>query len=134
MDPLQALCQAIQAHRPIAYLTEDNDPCEALQAAAFIALGPNGVKFPKTTSTRFQRPSATRRDWKAHPEDFFTLQAVVLAYVYKDLSTAEYLKRVRDAGTTAFVSVTDRAPLVEWLEGKRQSLERLVPAEGVLQR
>lgn len=135
MDPLQAVRQGIQAKQSIAYLTGDSVPCETLQAATFIAVGPNDLKFPKTASTRFQRPSATRRDPNAHPEDFFTLQAVVLAYVYKGLNTAEYLKRARDTlAGTAFVSVTDRVPLVEWLEGKSQSLERLVPAEGMLQR
>lgn len=133
MDALQALSQAIQAQQTITYLTGDSLPCEALQAATFIAFGPNDVKFPKTASTRFQRPSATRRDWNEHPEDFFTLQAVVLAYVCKDLSTAEYLKRARDTlAGTAFVSVTDRGLLVEWLEGKSNHLERLVPAEGML--
>lgn len=132
MDPLQALRQTVQAQQPITYLTDESTPSETLQVATHIGLGPNDLRFPKTAATRYQRPSATRRDWVAHPEDFFTLQAIILAYVSKDLSTAEYLKRARDtfAGATAFVSVTDRAPLVEWLEGKSQTLERLVPLQG----
>lgn len=134
MDPLLALRQTIRAHEPITYLTASSEPCDTLQAAATISLGPNAVQFPKTAATRFLRPSATAgAAAQRRPEDFFTLQAVVLAYVSREASTAEYLRLARDAfgGTTAFVSVTDRTPLVEWLEGKSESLERLVPVEGV---
>lgn len=56
---------------------------------------------------------------------------MVLAYVSRGASTAEYLKSAREAlGGTGFVSVTDRAPLVAWLEGSSERLERLVGING----
>ncbi|KAF8311570.1 CDC73-domain-containing protein [Clavulina sp. PMI_390] len=126
MDPLQTLRETIQSQQPITYLTGDSAPCDSLQTAAYIALGSNGAKFPKVVATRYQRPGQQERDWTVNPGSFYSLQAVVIAYQLKESNTADYLKKTRDAGVTAFVSSTDRAPLVAWLEGKSSTLDRLV--------
>ncbi|KAF8344129.1 RNA pol II accessory factor, Cdc73 family-domain-containing protein [Cantharellus anzutake] len=130
MDVLIVLRQAIKAKQPIVYLDASSQSCQTLQQATYISLGP-GTNIPKTAATRFQKPNASTRDWVGHPEDFFTLQAVIVAWMTKDAPTTEYLKQAREnlAGA-GFVSVTDRKLLVEWLEGKSVELERLIPIES----
>src|SRR5258708_4487103 len=127
MDVLLVLRQAIKARLPITCLDANSQPCHTLQQATYISLG-SSTKIPKTATTRFQKPNASTRDWVGHPEDFFTLQAVFVAWMARDAPTTEYLKQAREnlAGA-GFVSVTDRKLLVEWLEGKSVELERLIP-------
>ncbi|KAF9521177.1 hypothetical protein BS47DRAFT_1311144 [Hydnum rufescens UP504] len=126
MDPLLALRQAISSQSPITYLNDNNGPCDTLQQAAWLVAGPD-VKISKVAPTRFQKPNATTRDWVRHPEDFFAAQAVLLVWLTRDVPGGEYLKQAREMFAGAgFVSVTDRKPLVEWLEGKLDMLERIV--------
>ena len=131
MDPLLALRQAISSQTPITYLNENNELCDTLQQATWIHISPD-VKISKVAPTRFQKPNASTRDWVGHPEDFFAAQAVLLVWLTRGAPTGEYLKQAREmfAGT-GFVSVTDRKPLVEWLEGTLDTLERIIPAPGL---
>ena len=131
MDPLLALRQAISSQSPITYLNENNEPCDTLQQATWLLFSPD-VKISKVAPTRFQKPNASTRDWVGHPEDFFAVQAVLLVWLTRGAPGGEYLKQAREmfAGT-GFVSVTDRKPLVEWLEGTLDTLERIIPTQGL---
>jgi parafibromin len=131
MDPLLALRQAISSQSPITYLNDNNEPCDTLQQAVWLVVTPD-VKISKVAPTRFQKPNATTRDWVRHPEDFFAVQAVLLVWLTRDAPGGEYLKQAREMFAGAgFVSVTDRKPLVEWLEGRLDTLERIVLADGL---
>ena len=74
---------------------------------------------------------ATSTDPQANPQDFFSLGAVYLAWLFRDAPGAEYMKHVRENGfAVGFVSVTERKGVVEWLMDKTQTLAGLISIQG----
>lgn len=66
-----------------------------------------------------------------HPQDFFSLGAVYLAWLLRDASGAEYMKQARENGlAVGFVSVTERKSVVDWLEERTSDLPNIVPLES----
>ncbi|KAF8485630.1 RNA polymerase II-associated protein [Gautieria morchelliformis] len=125
-DPLIALRSAIQAKYDISYASISGEVVSSLQAATDLRLSPT-LSLPKATPTRFRKPSAAALDPHTAPNDFVTLESLLVAWLARDASVAEYMKQVREAGIGAFVSITERKGVVEWLEGKVQDHERIVP-------
>ncbi|OJA11911.1 hypothetical protein AZE42_06132 [Rhizopogon vesiculosus] len=125
-DPLLALRQAIKTKTPITY-SADSEPTTSLLAATHIVLSPT-LSLPKSTSTRYSKPGTSA----SSPSDFFTIEAVYLAWLLRDAPVAEYMKQARENGlAVGFVSVTERKSIVEWLEGKINDLKRIVSIAGV---
>jgi parafibromin len=123
-DSLSALRQTIKAHDSIKFLN-GSDPCGSLVAATHIKL--EDAIFSKSTPTRFRKPGTDSTDWKVQPDGFYTIEAIVLAWLLKELPVAEYMKQAREAGlAVGFVSVTERKGVVDWLEGKISTHERIV--------
>ncbi|KAH7908366.1 hypothetical protein BJ138DRAFT_1103572 [Hygrophoropsis aurantiaca] len=114
-DPLLALRDATKSNTPITFVTSSDAPTESLANAAYILLGSsaNGseAKFSKSAPTRYSKLGA--------PHEFYTLEALYLAWALRALHGAEYMKQTREAGVAVgFVSVTERRGIVEWLEGQ----------------
>lgn len=123
LDSLAALRQTIKTHDPITFLNDSN-PCAKITVATHIKLG--DAIISKSTPTRFRKPGTDSTDWNAQPDDFYTTEAVVLAWLLKELPVAEYMKQAREAGlAVGFVSVTERKGVVDWLEGKITTHERI---------
>jgi parafibromin len=131
-DPLIALRSAIHSKFEIKYTSSSAVSVSSLHAAAILQLSPT-LTLPKATPTRFRKPSATSLDPNAAPNDFVTLEALLVAWLARDASVAEYMKQVREAGIGAFVSITERKGVVEWLEGIVTDHERIVPLAGELE-
>lgn len=121
-DPLHTLRSAIASHAPITYVSSTDATVSSLHDAVGIRLTPTLV-LPKTTPTRFRKPAATGAD----PSDFVNLEALLVAWLARDASVADYMRQVREAGIAAFVSITERKGVVEWLEGKVADHERIAP-------
>lgn len=135
-DPLLALRSAIQSKSPITYMT-NGAPSSSLSGATHIVLSPT-LSFPKNTPTRLQKPglasapNATARDPQANPSDFFTLEAVYLAWLLREASGADYARHAREHGlVVGFVSITERKTVVDWLEGRTSTHQRIVPLAGM---
>lgn len=129
-DALIALREAIKSQTPITYATEDGSPTAALLSASHLVLSPS-FSLPKSTHTRYRKPGASSTDPTAAPADFFTVEAVYLAWLLRDAPGAEYMKQARENGlAVGFVSVTERKSLVDWLEGRVQDHERIVSSIG----
>lgn len=128
-DPLIALRSAIKTKFEVKYTSSSGEFLPSLQAAANLQLSPT-LTLPKATPTRFRKPSATSSDPNAAPNDFVTLESLLVAWLARDASVAEYMKQVREAGIGAFVSITERKGVVEWLEGVVTDHERIVPLAG----
>ena len=106
MDPLLALKNAIRNRSQIEY------PHNSTQ----IIIGDNA--FSKSTPTRYRKAGA--------PSDFYSLDAVYLAWLLRDATGAEYMKQAREHGlAVGFVSVTERKHVVDWLEGRSTDQERV---------
>lgn len=137
-DPLLALRHAIKTKSEINYVSSTGEPVASLQAATHVQLGSSpSTTLRKAAPTRVRKPSAAAAaaasamsDPESAPGDFVTLEALLVAWLARDASVAEYMKQVRDAGIGAFVSITERKGVVEWLEGKVADHERIVPLAG----
>jgi parafibromin len=129
-DVLLELQQAIKSRQSVVFLN-GGEPCATLSAATHLRLS-NDTVIPKSSPTRIRRAANDITDWKAHPEAFYSAGAIYIAWVSKDASVADYLKQAREAGLVAFVSVTDRKFVVDWLEGRIQEHDRIVPLAGKL--
>ena len=130
-DPLIALRSAIKAKFEVKYVGNSGENVASLQAATGVRLSLT-TTLPKATPTRFRKPSSTASDPGTAPNDFVTLESLLVAWLARDASVAEYMKQVREAGIGAFVSITERKGVVEWLEGKAADHERIVPLAGEL--
>ncbi|OBZ75960.1 Cell division control protein 73 [Grifola frondosa] len=125
-DALLACRQAIKSKIPITY-AKDSEPSSTLAAATHLVISPT-LSLPKSTPTRLRRPGETSIDPSSNPQDFFPVEAVYLAWLLRDASGAEYMKQARENGlAVGFVSVTERKGVVDWLEGRTESLSGLVP-------
>ena len=125
-DPLLCLRQAIKDKATITYAKGDI-PCSPLLNATHIVLTPK-LSLPKSTPTRLTKPGITAA---TGPQDFYTLEAVYLAWLLRDAPGAEYMKQARENGlVVGFVSVTERKNVVDWLEAKTSDYERIAPLSG----
>lgn len=117
-DPLLALRQSIKSKSKITY-TNTSGPCPTLLASTTLII--NSLPFLKGTRTRFRRGVGGAND-------FYTLDAVYVAWLLRDAPGAEYMKQAREHGlAVGFVSVTERKHVVDWLEGKVQDSDRIAP-------
>ncbi|TFK65330.1 RNA polymerase II-associated protein [Pluteus cervinus] len=122
-DALLALRQAIKSKTTFQY-SNANGPCTSLLSATHIVVSP-AVSLPKNGDTRLQKPGVTN---PSGPQDFFTVEAVYLAWMLREASGAEYMKQARENGlAVGFISVTERKSVVDWLEGRLAHHERIVP-------
>ncbi|KAJ7644002.1 RNA polymerase II-associated protein [Roridomyces roridus] len=122
-DPLLALRQTIKAKGAITY-ARNGEPSKTLLDATHIVLSPT-CTFPKSSPTRYRKPGVQN---PAGPDDFFSVEAVYLAWLLQSAAGADYMKQARENGlAVGFVSVTERKNVVEWLEGKANDNERIVP-------
>ncbi|KAJ7442643.1 RNA polymerase II-associated protein [Mycena latifolia] len=122
-DPLLALRKAIKAKDTITY-TQNGEPCQDLLSATHIVVSPT-CTLPKSASTRYRKPGILMA---AGPDDFFSVEAVYLAWLFQSAPGADYMKQARENGlAVGFVSVTERKNVVDWLEGKITDHERIVP-------
>lgn len=125
-DALLALRQAIKSRTEITYLN-GSEPTGSIASATHIVLSPT-LSIPKSAPTRLRKPGATSTDPSTSPQDFFSLEAVYLSWLLRDASGAEYMKQARENGlAVGFVSVTERKSVVDWIEGRRNDLENIVP-------
>ena len=107
-DPLLALKQTLKSQTQIEYSSHTPQ----------LKIGNN--VFPKSTSTRYRKPGG----------DFYSIEAIYLAWLLKDATGAEYMKQTREHGlTVGFVSVTERKHVVDWLEGKTSDQDRVAPLD-----
>lgn len=124
-DALLALRQVVKSKSPITFLS-NNGPTSTLLNATHLSLG--SVSLPKSTPTRYSKPGVPNA---ASPSDFYTLEAIYLAWVLRDAPGAEYMKQARESGlTVGFVSVTERKNVVDWLEGKVADSDRIKPLDA----
>lgn len=131
-DALLALRDAIKSHSQITYATPTGTTAPTLLAATslVIPLSPP-VTLAKSTPTRFRKSGAphTSTDPIATPNDFFTVEAVYLAWLLREAPGAEYMKQARENGlVVGFVSVTERKGLVDWLEGRASEHQQIIGA------
>ncbi|KAJ7784402.1 RNA polymerase II-associated protein [Mycena metata] len=122
-DPLVALRHAIKSKDKITY-TQNGEPCRDLIAATHLVLSP-ACSLPKSAPTRYRKPGVLMA---SGPDDFFSVEAVYLAWLLQSAPGAEYMKQARENGlAVGFVSVTERKNVVDWLEGKIADHERILP-------
>ncbi|EKM78370.1 hypothetical protein AGABI1DRAFT_101097 [Agaricus bisporus var. burnettii JB137-S8] len=125
MDTLSGLRQAISSKTPVAF-ANDQGPCTALAAATHIVLPTGSV--PKSTPTRYRKPGTSG----SSPQDFYTTEALYLAWHLRDAAATEYMKQTRENGlTVGFVSVTERKKVVDVLEGRIPDHDDAIPAAEV---
>lgn len=124
-DVLNELRQAIKSKSNISY-SNAQGLCTSLAAATHIVL-PSG-SIPKSTPTRYRRAGTSG----SSPQDFYTVEALYLAWLLRDAAGAEYMKQTRENGLTmGFVSLTERKTVVDWLEGRISDHDQIGPvAEG----
>lgn len=116
-DPLLVLRSAIKSRSNITY-ANDAGPCSSLSGATSLVI--NGQPFPKSTRTRYRKAGA--------PSDFYSLDAVYAAWLFRDAGGADYMKQARELGlAVGFVSVTERKHVVDWLEGRAGDSDRIAP-------
>ncbi|EJD06202.1 RNA polymerase II-associated protein [Fomitiporia mediterranea MF3/22] len=128
-DPLNALRDAIRSKASIIY-ANDAGPVSSLSAATKLVLSPS-LSFPKDTPTRLRKPDATATNPQSDPNAFFRLDAVYLTWLLRDASVAEYMQQARECKLLgAFVGITDRKGVAEWLDGKTSSYKGVVPLES----
>jgi len=137
-DALLSLRQSILSKKTISFLTADQQPTPSLIQAALIVLPqPSSANvptatLPKSTPTRLRKPNHTQTDPSTHPTDFYSLDAVYLAWSQREAVTAEYMKSAREAGISIpnMVAITEKQSVVEWLEGGTDSHPNIIPLQG----
>ncbi len=125
-DPALTLRQAIKAKQIITYAINDQ-PCSSLSTATHLVIPPHS--FPKSTATRFRKLDVTT---PTGPNDFYSLEALYLAWHLKDASAAEYTRQAREngVGVGLLVSVTARKRVLEWLQGDIEDGDLIVSLPG----
>ncbi|KAG8833329.1 accessory factor associated with RNA polymerase II [Serendipita sp. 399] len=137
-DALLALRNSIGAKQTITFLNESTQPTSSLAQATSLVLpqsnGGPAVTLPKSTPTRLRKPGHTETDPLTHPADFYTLDAVYLAWSLREAATAEYMKTVRESGIvlTNMVAITEKQSVAEWLEGSTDSHPNIVSQQGTI--
>ncbi|KAJ8699221.1 accessory factor associated with RNA polymerase II [Pleurotus ostreatus] len=125
-DCLLALRQAIKSKAAVTF-TKDGESISSVSAATHIHVPPNH-SFPKDTPTRYRKPDSKSSDPSANPQDFYSLVAIYVAWMLKDLTGSEYMKQCREHGLSlGYISITERKAVIDWLEGKDTHPERFAP-------
>lgn len=126
-DPTHVLRRAIAEKQPIAF-SADGSPCPTLAAATHIDISPHS--FLKSTPTRFRKLDVPI---PSGPNDYYSLEALYLAWHLRDASAAEYTKQARENGLAfgSLVGVTARKTVLEWLEGKVGDGDLVSSVKGV---
>ncbi|PBK92100.1 CDC73-domain-containing protein [Armillaria gallica] len=125
LEPALTLRQAIKAKQSITYTNSDG-PCSSLSSATHLVIPPH--TFAKSAPTRFRKVDVTAA---TGPQDFYTLDALYLAWSLQHASAADYTRQARENGLNiGFVSVAARKKVVDWLEGKGSESDMIVPAAG----
>jgi parafibromin len=129
-DPLLIIREAIKSHTPITYANGDESSPSLLSATHLVVS--DGRKLLKSSPTRYRKPGvSTSTSPVSNPQDFFSVEAVYLAWLLRDAPGAEYIKQARENGlAVGFVSVTERKSVVDWLEGSGNDHGRIVPLVG----
>jgi parafibromin len=129
-DALLALRQAIKSKDTITYI-QNGEPCQTLLSATHLLVSPT-CTLAKSAPTRYRRPGVLT---SAGPDDFFSVEAVYLAWLLQTAPGADYMKQARENGlAVGFVSVTERKNVVDWLEGRIHDHERILPLVGATNR
>ncbi|KAF5324726.1 hypothetical protein D9611_004398 [Ephemerocybe angulata] len=118
-DPLSTLQQAIKDRSTITYSTSSSssDKTASLSNASHVVFA-NSVAIPKTIPTRFRKPGSSTST-VVNEADFYSLEALYLAWLLRDAPGGDYMRLARDHGLAAgLVAVTERKKVVDWLEGK----------------
>lgn len=89
------------------------------------------VTFPKSQPTRLAATLASAQDGTAatSPEGLLPLDALVFAIMTKDETSGSYT-RLRAAARVARIELVARSDILDYLTGKRDSYEAVIPAEG----
>jgi len=121
-DILTTLRQAIKSKADITF-ADSEQQCPSLSVATHLVL-PSGP-VPKSAETRYAKAGTTG----SSPQDFYTAEALYLAWSLRDAAVADYMKQTRENGlTTGYVSITERKTVVDWLEGRIPDHDRIIPA------
>jgi parafibromin len=125
MDTLSGLRQAISLKTPVSF--ENNQgACTTLASATHIIL-PSG-SVPKSAPTRYRKPGTSG----SSPQDFYTIEALYLAWLLRDAAAPEYMKQTRENGlAVGFVSVTERKKVVDALEAEHGTVVPAAEGESV---
>ncbi|KAI0035002.1 RNA polymerase II-associated protein [Vararia minispora EC-137] len=127
-DALDALRDAVRADAAVVPTDASGAPAPSLRDATHLRLGAGPV-LPKSTPTRLRKAGSSARDPAAAPGDFFSLEAVYVAWALRDASGADYMRQAREGGLlVGFVGVTERKGVAEWVEGTVPTLAQIVPA------
>jgi parafibromin len=131
-DPLDALRAAISAKYDITPVNASGSPAGSLRAATHLRLSAT-TTLPKNAPTRLRKAGSSATDPTFHPDSFFMLEAVFLAWLLRDTPGGEYMKQAREHGLPAggFVSLTERKNIVDWLKRTVTILGNIVPLSGV---
>jgi parafibromin len=131
-DPLDALRAAITAKYDIIPVDASGAPAGSLRTATHLRLSTE-TTLPKNAPTRLRKAGGNATGPASHPDGFFMLEAVYLAWLLRDTSGGDYMKQARDHGLPAggFVSLTERKSIVDWLKRTVTSLGNIVPLSGV---
>ncbi|KAJ7796140.1 RNA polymerase II-associated protein [Mycena olivaceomarginata] len=122
-DALLALRQAIKAKTTITY-AQNGEPCQNLLDATHLVVSPT-CSLQKSAPTRYRKSGVAA---VAGSDDFFSVEAIYLAWLLQSAPGADYMKQARENGlAVGFVSVTERKNVVAWLEGKISENDRIVP-------
>lgn len=138
MDPLLLLRASLSRGATITLLaappsaSPSSTPTEEVYALPLAT----HIAFPSTSTTSprpiFPKTTPTRYLTNASSTETYDLQTLLLVFLHRDASTANYMKIVRE-GNFGFVSAIDRKMVVDWLSGK-SPLEgppgRILPLEG----
>lgn len=132
MDPLRLLQTTLTSGASIDLLPSDDPsstPVTSLSESSYLSFpdpsdASKRIILPKTTPTRFKRtPQST-------PSETWDLQALLLAFLRKDVSIAEYAQEAVQQ-SVELVGVMQRKIVADFLEGKdtngQQSAPYLVP-------
>jgi len=123
-DVLSILRQAIKSKFDITFSNSEQQ-CPSLSAATHLVL-PSGPIL-KSAETRYAKAGTTA----SSPQDFYTAEALYLAWSLRDAAVADYMKQTRENGlTTGYVSITERKTVVDWLEGRIPDHDRIRPVQG----
>jgi hypothetical protein len=131
-DPLDALRAAISTKYEITPVTASGAPAGTLRAATHLRLSA-ATTLSKSAPTRLRKAgSSSATDPSAHPDGFFMLEAVYLAWSLRDTPGGEYMRQAREHGLPAggFVSLTERKSIVDWLRRAISTLDSIVPLSG----
>ncbi|KAH8825042.1 RNA polymerase II-associated protein [Flagelloscypha sp. PMI_526] len=121
VDALSAISQAISAGGSVELLTESSESTTSFSAAFSVKLVPPDIVLPKTQETRYLKLQSTT--------EFYTVGALALLYLFRDASSAEYMKQAREAGLSGnIVPITERREVLEYLQqGGTSRNDRVVP-------